>query len=79
MRFLGRLSLRKRFRSPAALAAFGAFAVPEPFGAIILLCAAVWWWHRRRRKGLAVAIEAPAPMESADTAPLRRPGLTYSI
>ncbi len=79
MRFLGRLSLRKRFRSPAALAAFGAFAVPEPFGAIILLCAAVWWWHARRRKELVVAIEAPAPMESHDGASLQRPGLTYSI
>jgi hypothetical protein len=78
MRVLGRLSLRKRFRSPAALAAFGAFAAPEPFGAIILLCAAVWWWHRRR-KGLAIAIDAPAPMESADAAALQRPGLTYSI
>jgi hypothetical protein len=61
MGVMGRLSLKEQFRSPAALAAFGAFAVPEPFGAIMLFCAAIWWWRRRRRKVLSLTIEsAPA-------------------
>jgi hypothetical protein len=30
-----RLAFKKRFGSPAALAAFGAFAAPEPLGVII--------------------------------------------
>jgi len=58
MGVMGRLSFKERFRSPAALAAFGAFAVPEPFGAIMLFCAAIWWWRRRRRKVLSLAIES---------------------
>jgi hypothetical protein len=51
-----RVALKKRFNSPAALAAFGAFAVPEPLGAIMVVCAAIWWcWSRKRlplRRGL---------------------------
>jgi hypothetical protein len=50
MTFIERLSLKKRFSSPAALAVFGAFAVPEPFGTIILAYAAIWWWRSRRNK-----------------------------
>jgi hypothetical protein len=45
-----RVALKKRFNSPAALAAFGAFAVPEPLGAIMVVCAAIWWcWSRKRQ------------------------------
>ncbi len=44
-----RFAPTKRFSSPAALAAFGAFAAPEPIGLILLICAAVWWWRARRR------------------------------
>ena len=50
MTFIKRLSLKKRFGSPAALAVFGAFAVPEPFGTIILAYAAFWWWRSRKNK-----------------------------
>ena len=44
-----RFESTKRFSSPAALAAFGAFVAPEPIGLILLICAAVWWWRARRR------------------------------
>ena len=50
MAFIERLSLKERFSSPAALALFGAFAVPEPFGTIILAYAAFWWWRSRKIK-----------------------------
>jgi hypothetical protein len=61
MTFLERVSFKKRFESPATLALFGAFAVPEPFGTIILACAAFWWWRSRRRKaaGLKGGDELP--------------------
>ena len=52
MAFIERLSLKERFSSPAALALFGAFAVPEPFGTIILAYAAFWWWRSRKSKSL---------------------------
>jgi hypothetical protein len=50
MAFIERLSLKERFSSPGALALFGAFAVPEPFGTIILAYAAFWWWRSRKIK-----------------------------
>jgi hypothetical protein len=50
MTLMERLALKKRFGSPAALAVFGAFAVPEPFGTIILAYAAFWWWRSRKNK-----------------------------
>lgn len=50
MTFLERVSLKKHFDSPATLALFGAFAVPEPFGTIILAYAAFWWWRSRKIK-----------------------------
>jgi hypothetical protein len=50
MVFIERLSLKERFRSPAALAVFGAFAVPEPFGTLVLAYAAFWWWRSRKNK-----------------------------
>jgi len=52
-----RLLFKKRFRSPAALAVFGAFAAPEPLGVIMLICAAVWWW-RSRQAAIAVGTNA---------------------
>ena len=48
MKSLEPLSFKKRFRSPAALALFGAFAAPEPLGAIMVVCAAMWWWSSRK-------------------------------
>jgi hypothetical protein len=61
MTFLERVSFKKRFESPATLALFGAFAVPEPFGTIVLAYAAVWWWRSRKRKttGLKSGDELP--------------------
>jgi hypothetical protein len=42
-------SLRK-IKSPAALAAFGAFFVPEPLGACVVFAAAIWWsWRKLSR------------------------------
>jgi hypothetical protein len=48
MTFMERLSFKKRFGSPVKLALFGAFAVPEPLGTIILAYAAIWWWRSRK-------------------------------
>jgi len=61
MTFLERVSFKKRFESPAMLALFGAFAVPEPFGTIILAYAAFWWWRSRKIKaaGLKGGDEPP--------------------
>ena len=61
MTFLERVSFKKRFESPATLALFGAFAVPEPFGTIILAYAAFWWWRSRKIKaaGLQGGDEPP--------------------
>jgi hypothetical protein len=76
MDFIKRLPFKKRFRSPAALAVFGAFAAPEPLGAIMVFCAAIWWWksrkdnslfHRWRARWLRVA---PGQQSLARRAPL---------
>src|ERR1700733_4381422 len=40
--------------SPAALAACGAFLVPEPFGVCFVLAAAIWWLWRRVGRPLGV-------------------------
>jgi hypothetical protein len=32
-----------QIKSPGALAAFGAFFVPEPFGTCLVLASAIWW------------------------------------
>ena len=34
-------------KSPLALAAFGAFFVPEPLGACFVMAAAIWWSYRK--------------------------------
>jgi hypothetical protein len=33
----------RQINSPVALAAFGAFFVPEPLGMCLVLAAAIWW------------------------------------
>ena len=33
----------RQIKSPGALAAFGAFFVPEPFGICVVLASAIWW------------------------------------
>lgn len=37
----------QRIKSPAALATFGAFFVPEPLGTFLVLMAATWWVCRK--------------------------------
>jgi hypothetical protein len=68
----------RKIKSPAALAALGAFFVPEPLGACLVFAAAVWWsWRRlsrnRTRGGLASSLPPTSGKEaiaSAATAPL---------
>jgi hypothetical protein len=70
-------SLRK-IKSPAALAAFGAFFVPEPLGACVVFAAAIWWsWRKlsrnQSRSGFAPTLPSTDGKEaiaSAATAPL---------
>jgi hypothetical protein len=45
------IELRK-IKSPTALAAFGAFFVPEPFGVCFVLIAAIWWSCRTLNIGV---------------------------
>jgi hypothetical protein len=52
-------SLRK-IRSPAALATFGAFFVPEPLGALLVLTAALWWLYRKLVRTQARGALAPS-------------------
>jgi hypothetical protein len=61
MTFLERVSFKKRFDSPATLALFGAFAVPEPFGTIILAYAAFWWWRSRKIKAAGLKADHGPP------------------
>jgi hypothetical protein len=44
--FVRKPTLRE-IKTPPALAAFGAFFVPEPLGACLVLAAAVWWLCRK--------------------------------
>jgi hypothetical protein len=73
MTFVERLSLKKRFSSPAALAVFGAFAVPEPFGTLILAYAALWWWRSRKTR----AVKLNGADESVFAADLARHAAEY--
>jgi hypothetical protein len=62
-------SLRK-IRSPAALATFGAFFVPEPLGALIVLAAALWWLYRKLVRTHARGALAPSLPPGRDAEPL---------
>ena len=64
MGFVECLSFTKRFRSPGALAVFGAFAAPEPLGAIMLICAVVWWWQRSCNVGTRCDPRTPRLIEA---------------
>jgi len=63
----------RHIKSPAALATFGAFFVPEPLGACVVLAAAIWWSCRklgrtRPQAGLAASLppaESKEPLASA--------------
>jgi hypothetical protein len=37
----------REIKSPPALAALGAFFVPEPLGACLVIAAAIWWLCRK--------------------------------
>jgi hypothetical protein len=73
-------SLRK-IKSPAALATFGAFFVPEPLGACVVLAAAIWWSYRkliryRSHGGAAPSLsraQVPALQISASQVPASLP------
>jgi len=68
----------RQIKSPAALATFGAFFVPEPLGACVVLAAAIWWSFRklgriRSRGGLASSLppaDSKEPIASAAAASL---------
>ena len=68
----------RKIKSPAALATFGAFFVPEPLGACVVFAAAVWWsWRRLSRNRTWGGLESSLPptpgkeaIASAATAPL---------
>ena len=52
-----RIPTVREIKSPPALAALGAFFVPEPLGACLVLAAAIWWLCRTpfaRKRQLAV-------------------------
>jgi hypothetical protein len=68
----------RQIKSPAALATFGAFFVPEPLGACLVLVAAIWWscrklGRRRSQGGLASSLppaESKEPIASTAAASL---------
>jgi len=75
-----RMSFKRRFRSPAALAIFGAFAAPEPLGAILLVCSAMWWWRSRGERSGDTAVSGEvvsAPPLCAD--PLNPASVTWAL
>jgi hypothetical protein len=66
----------RKIKSPGALAAVGAFFVPEPFGAFVVLAAAIWWLyrkfirHRMRRESVPLLAPATNAEPLASTAPV---------
>jgi hypothetical protein len=60
----------RKIKSPGALAALGAFFVPEPFGAFVVLAAAVWWLYRKFIRYRARRESVPALLPAANAEPL---------
>ena len=68
----------RKIKSPAALATFGAFFVPQPLGACIVFAAAIWWsWRKLSRNRTRGGLGSPLPptggkeaIAPAATAPL---------
>ena len=58
----------RHIKTPRALAALGAFFVPEPLGACLVLAAAIWWLCRKpfRRAEAMILPETPDPGASVD-------------
>jgi hypothetical protein len=63
-----KLTLRQ-IKTPRALAALGAFFVPEPLGACLVLAAAVWWLCGKpfRRANAVIAPKAVNADASIDS------------
>jgi hypothetical protein len=55
-----------RFKSPKALAALGAFCVPEPFGACLVVAAAIWWSCRKLFSRSRLTIPIPERLPDGD-------------
>jgi hypothetical protein len=55
----------REIKTPPALAAFGAFFVPEPLGACLVLAAAIWWLCRKPFGGASSEILPQAPEPDA--------------
>jgi hypothetical protein len=55
----------RKIKSPTALAAFGAFFVPEPLGVCFVLIAGLWWWYRKLNRGVMRCVhpaDEPTPV-----------------
>jgi hypothetical protein len=65
--FVRKLTLR-HIKTPRALAALGAFFVPEPLGACLVLAAAAWWLCRKpfHPTDSTISPETPDPGGSVD-------------
>lgn len=57
----------REIKTPPALAAFGAFFVPEPLGACLVLAAAIWWLCRKpfARADAAILPQSAEPDQDA--------------
>ena len=60
----------REIKTPPALAAFGAFFVPEPLGACLVLAAAIWWLCRKPfgRADAAILPQSAEPQPDACSA-----------
>lgn len=58
----------REIKTPPALAAFGAFFVPEPLGACLVLAAAIWWLCRKPfgRDNAAILPQSTEPDARSD-------------
>ena len=60
----------RKIKSPAALATFGAFFVPEPLGACVVFAAAVWWYQHD--------LDDPPEYQPREDPDEGEPGLEYA-
>jgi hypothetical protein len=56
----------RHIKSPAALATFGAFFVPEPLGACVVLAAAIWWSCRKLSRSRPGGLNLSFPSQSKE-------------
>ena len=62
----------RTIKSPVALAACGAFLVPEPLGACLVLAAAIWWLCRKIGSPCCRLLSLLAQVERTHFPSLRR-------